>query len=270
MRRVVQALVVGLIVFIGVGLLAKGLAGLRDSYLKGQCSNHLRDIGLAVHYYQETCQGFPAATLVNRRLPPEKRVSWLLAILPFVESNTIFSSTDLTRAWDAEENRKIVLISARIYLCPANANRRALTREALSHYVGVTGINPDAALLPRKHRRAGIFGYHSSSTVADYPVGIRPQDVKDDRSTTLMAIETNVANGPWLAGGPPTVRGLDPGESPYLGTSGQSGSFHRGGSEAVFADASVRFLSATMNPQVFEALATIAGGEPVDPDVFDD
>jgi prepilin-type processing-associated H-X9-DG protein len=85
-----------------------------------------------------------------------------------------------------------------------------------------------------------------------------------------MAIETNAANGPWLAGGPATVRGFDPGGPPYLGFNGQFGSFHRNGSEALFADGSVRFLSDTVDPKVFAALATIAGGEAIDPDIFDD
>jgi hypothetical protein len=81
-----------------------------------------------------------------------------------------------------------------------------------------------------------------------------------------MVIETATANGPWAAGGPATVRGLKLQGASYLGRNGQFGSEHRSGSsKALFVDASVRTLSASLDPSVFEALATIAGREEVEP-----
>ena len=85
----------------------------------------------------------------------------------------------------------------------------------------------------------------------------------DDCSTTLMAIETTVENGPWMAGGPPTVRGLNQAEQPYLGKGRQFGGSHRGGCMAVFADGSVRLIKDSIKPSTFEALVTIAGFEEV-------
>jgi prepilin-type processing-associated H-X9-DG protein len=126
------------------------------------------------------------------------------------------------------------------------------------HYVGVAGVGEDAALLPVGDLRAGVFGYDRKT---------RPEDIKDGFSRTLMVVETNRDNGPWTAGGRPTVRGLDPAQPPYLGRCGQFGSGHdRGGkTNALFADGSVRYLllKGGMSAETFEALATIAGGDEV-------
>jgi hypothetical protein len=102
--------------------------------------------------------------------------------------------------------------------------------------------------------QAGVFGYDRKS---------RHEDIKDGAATTLLLLETAWNNGPWTAGGPPTVRGLDPTRLPYMGKNRQFGGTHRGLTGAAFADGSVHFLSESMAPEVFEALATIAGGEDV-------
>lgn len=72
---------------------------------------------------------------------------------------------------------------------------------------------------------------------------------------------TTSANGPWAAGGPSTVRGLDPNDQPYIGWTRQFGGVHRSGANVLVADGSVRFFSASISPEVFQAACTIAGGE---------
>jgi prepilin-type processing-associated H-X9-DG protein len=119
-------------------------------------------------------------------------------------------------------------------------------------YVGVAGVGRDAPALPGGHPRAGVFGYDRQTRVADITDGV---------ATTVMLAETSSANGPWTTGGPATVRGLDPGRQPYIGRNRQFGGTHRGGVIVAFADGSVRFLSESIDRKVFEALATIAGGE---------
>ena len=76
-----------------------------------------------------------------------------------------------------------------------------------------------------------------------------------------MVTETAAHNGPWVAGGPASVRGLEQGGTPYMGRNGQFGTTHRRGIMCLFADGSVRFLRSSISPEAFEALATIAGGD---------
>src|SRR5262249_15130062 len=136
--------------------------------------------------------------------------------------------------------------------CPAGPDRDVRGRPSSTSYVGIAGLGPDAPRLPVNDPRAGIFGYDRHT---------RPADIKDGASTTMMIAEAASANGPWTAGGPATVRGLDPARRPYIGPGRQFGGNHVGGAMVMFADGSVRFVGELVDPKVFEALSTIAGGE---------
>jgi prepilin-type processing-associated H-X9-DG protein len=92
-------------------------------------------------------------------------------------------------------------------------------------------------------------------------------EITDGPANTMMVAETT-DRGPWTAGGRSTLRGLDPTIQTYIGKGRQFGGNHRRGVRVLFADGSVRFLSETIEPRVFEALATVAGGEAL-PSVLD-
>jgi Protein of unknown function (DUF1559) len=81
----------------------------------------------------------------------------------------------------------------------------------------------------------------------------------------MAVIEVSKRIGPWKAGGPATLRGLDPSRKPYLGKNGRFGGNHRGECMVLFADGAVRIVREKIDPSVLEALSTIAGGESVDP-----
>jgi len=129
--------------------------------------------------------------------------------------------------------------------------------------------------LSRDDRRAGVFGYENTPAEPHWRgLGVRRADIKDGLTKTMMVVETTWENGPWAAGGPSTVRGLDPDRQPYLGAGNQFGGLHRRGSglfwftdhsvtNVLFTDASVRSITDSLDPRLFEALATIAGGEDV-------
>jgi prepilin-type processing-associated H-X9-DG protein len=87
------------------------------------------------------------------------------------------------------------------------------------------------------------------------------EDILDGMSTTMAVIETTRNHGPWTAGGPTSVRGMNPATRPYIGRDCPFGGYHPGGANAAFADGSVRWVAATINAEVFEAIATVAGGE---------
>jgi hypothetical protein len=146
------------------------------------------------------------------------------------------------------------------YLCPSNADHGA--KGNYTHYVGITGLGRDAALLPLSDSRCGYFGFERKTTI---------DDITDGQSTTLAVVETATDNGPWAIGGHGTARGLDPAGVDYLGEHGQFNSYHGRRlpfpqafvTHAGFADASVRGFTSDRSSSVFEALATIAGGEQV-------
>lgn len=140
---------------------------------------------------------------------------------------------------------------------------------SLNSYIGIAGVGSDAPSRPAGDQKNGVFGYDRATSKTD---------ISDGLGCTIMFMETLQDNGPWLAGGPSTVRGLDSERQPYLGRDGQYNSSHRTASDSLWrpvattnvamADMSVRALCPSISPRVLEALATIAGAEEVADDVW--
>lgn len=254
---------------LGCGLCIPAIKQNQDAARRTECQANLKQIGMGFHGYAGTYHGrMPGvhARMVWPQQPSEvefaKQVSWLYEISAYVESRMdpkVF--LDPTKPMDAEENQYAVNISFPVYLCPENHG----PENNYTNYVGITGVGRDAAVLPLSDPRCGFFGE------APRFIGT---SIKDGTSNTLAVIETAIDNGPWALSGPHTVRGLDIEGADYLGEHGQFNSFHFRGSlfrgdpitHACVADGSVRGLSANLSPAVFEALATIAGGEQLPPD----
>jgi hypothetical protein len=271
MRSRSNALVLVLIVAVGGGLLLPAVARVRDAAARTECCNNLHQLALGLQNYADTHNRLPAGTIPNVALPPERRLSWLVDALPYAQQCSFV--IERGQGWDAEHNRvpksswydedqarwrEQPLGEVLTFRCPSNPAAAAPGWPGLTHYVGVAGVGRDAATWDVGYPGTGVFGH-------DRRLGL--QDITDGTAATLLVIETTRDNGAWTAGGFPTVRGLDPAGGPYLGQGGQFGSNHRDGrpfvTNAAFADASVRGLTDTIRPEVFEALATVAGGEGV-------
>jgi hypothetical protein len=226
-------------------------------------------LGSGLLNYHDTYGHFPPGTVPNPGFPPDKRLSWYVEAWGFVGDGQIRLLIDRAAEWDYHVNivPKCELRYERnkwrvedlgewgTWLCPSNPSRSGPDMPAFTHYIGIAGIGPDAALLPADDARAGVFGYDR---------GTRREEITDGISTTLLLIETATENGPWTAGGRPTVRGLDREGLAYSGRQAQFSSFHREGvTNALFVDCSVRGLRPDLSPAVFEGMATIAGHEDV-------
>jgi hypothetical protein len=206
----------------------------------------------------------PAGTIPSLTLPPERRLSWLVEVLPHMEQAELYDSIDRQISWGAAANLPAVETPIAQLRCPDWVREFPSQNAFHTPYVGIAGLGADAPLLPASDRRAGVFGFDRR---------IRLRDISDGTANTMMILETARDNGPWAQGGPATVRGLDPAESPYLGSGRSFGGTHfeenflwwKGksiGCNAAMADASVRFfLRDKIAPHVLEALFTIAGGE---------
>jgi prepilin-type processing-associated H-X9-DG protein len=256
MRNVIQLLILALIGLTCGGLFTSFIVQVREAARRSQCWNNLRSIGIATVNYADSFHGtFPQAGELNPRSPrpvepPEKRLSWLVAIFPYLEANTLYNDLSHDKTWDAEENRFAALTDCRIFQCPGYPDRPPASTLVSTHYVGITGIGADAITLPLDDPRAGILGYDRKVTEKDLSRG---------SSETVLVVETSQASGAWTAAGPPTARGLEPRGSAYFGGQGQFGGNHRGGANAGFADGSVRFIEQSIDPAVWEAMATLSG-----------
>jgi hypothetical protein len=244
-----------------LGTLAIVVIHLRTVSDRTECVNNLRQLGLALNRHVEAHGAFPPAAVPNRRLPPRRRLSWLAAVLPYLAEGTpagkryeaLAGRLDLRQAWDAPANADAVRTPVPVFLCPGHPDLSRQRQAAHATYVGLAGIGPDAARLPRTDPRAGVFGYDQ---------GVKLREVTTGISYVTMVAETAAENGPWAAGGPPTVRGLDPETEDYIGPGCPFGGLHRGGLNALRVDGSVRWVSDAVSPGEFRAQVTLSGKRP--------
>lgn len=243
------------------GLLGMVLLYVQEINHVAACTNNLRRIGAAIQSYSnQNDHYFPPATIVNAALKPQQRLSWEAAIVPFfVEGGATGKKTDkqweklaggiaLKEAWDAPANAGLHK-NVMFFLCPTFAHEFMQGRVGLTTYVGVAGVGDDAAALPRSDANAGFFGYDRL---------LRELDISARLDATMTAIETMRDNGPWPAGGPPTVRGLPPNSDQCVGKDAAFGGLHRTGANVLWADGSVHMVTEKVDPELFRRGARIS------------
>jgi hypothetical protein len=256
MRSRVNVIVLVVLSMIAGGLLVVGIGQIRWRFLRlteSRCK--LKNIALSLHSFNDTYKSLPPATVPNPDLPPDKRLSWMFALLPFVEQDSLWKNNDPSKAWDDEGNRQAVHRVVETYLCQYHPSRPVAGLPAPTHYVGLAGVGAGSALLAKGDPRAGLFGH-------DRTISIPEVTNADGTSNTIAVIDTLCLIGPWAAGGPATVRELLPGLQPYIGPYRQFG----GVRDPTFArcamgDGSTREISDRVSPRWFEAAVTYAGGE---------
>jgi prepilin-type N-terminal cleavage/methylation domain-containing protein/prepilin-type processing-associated H-X9-DG protein len=126
-----------------ISLLLPADQAAREAARRAQCSNNLKQIGLAIHNYEASNGCFPPGYLtspgVGFRDPQTgdwgTGWGWLAALLSNVEQGNLYNSLNIGRpCWDLT-NTTSVRFSPPVFLCPS-ANNPATT-------VGVTDVNLD-------------------------------------------------------------------------------------------------------------------------------
>ncbi|GAB4136092.1 MAG: hypothetical protein Tsb009_02990 [Planctomycetaceae bacterium] len=230
-----------------VALLLPAVQQAREAARRSTSKNNLKNIGLAMHIYHETFGHLPQGLRPNAKLKPEKRLSWMVSILPYIEASPLYERLDLKQAWDAGQNKRWIQTQISSYQNPGYGSK---VKPGDTHYVGIAGVGKGVEFLKRHNRKTGIFGYDRVTRI---------RDIKDGTSNTMMISEASKNFGPWAAGGKATIRALT--KKPYInGPDGIGGPF-RGGCNVLFADGSVKFISEKIDSKLFEALSTVQGGE---------
>jgi len=254
MRRIVTIAVVavGVVVLAGISVVLVGRS--RAAAERARCLDNLRRICKQYLLDEaQTTKSFPAGTVVvDPKTPPERRLSWVVPGLTRLGHAELSTSIDVAAPWDDAANRSAAGTCLVHLVCPAVVPAVPADGRAPLYYPGIAGVGADAATTPSDRPGAGLFRYDTPTTVAE---------VKDGQSYTLMLIESGNQPGPWIAGGPTSVRPLVPAKRPYLGPGRPFGGCHFGGANVAFADGSGRFLADAISPTVLERLATIADGD---------
>lgn len=275
MRARVSVAVAVLVVLAAVGLFLSWIVARRHDAARVGCLNNMRvhaqaagDVfdllgKLPKELKNRAIPGaVPAGTVFVPGRPPDQRLSWIAAELGGMSQSpqpTTLLAGRLDRAatWDAGPNAEVGRTRLKLFTCPANVPETPAESPAVTQYVGLSGVGKDAAELPLGvfvSPRAGCFRY-------DAPTPLDVIHQRDGLDTTLLFAEVSTDLGPWIRGGPSTVRGYEDGAAPPIGFGGQFGGNHPNGVAAVaYASGAAKFLTARISPNVFRAMVTIAGG----------
>jgi prepilin-type N-terminal cleavage/methylation domain-containing protein/prepilin-type processing-associated H-X9-DG protein len=286
----VELLVVIAIIGILIGLLLPAVQSARESGLRTQCANQIRQIGLALQNYHDVKGSFPAGYTSNFNSAGDDTGpgwGWAAAILPFMESQYPFNVIQFNQNIESAANSSVRVLPIKSYLCPSDHLLPTWTAStadssgnagspicdvASASYVGVFGTGEPGV------DGEGIFFRNSKVKIADITDGTSHTTMVGERSfqwcpSTWVGSVTNASMilppgsaaraGEWAAAG--FVLGHT---SEGIGGPGSTGaevngfaSRHFGGANFTFADAHVDFLATSMDHQIYMALSTRAGGE---------
>lgn len=266
-------ILVGLAVFLVLfvaGVLITALPSYRAAAEQEACKNNLKDLAFfaTLHAHPDAAPGvatrqeIPAGTIPLPGIAPDERLSWVVDALPTMDQRRqkapeIFEHLDAAQPWSFPKNQDAAKRKLPGLLCPGRLPELPANKPMPTQYVGIAGLGVDAATLnfvppAAAPPRAGCFRY-------DLPTPF--SSITDGLSQSLLFGERWEDLGPWLRGGPATVRGLDdrPDAPPLIGS--QFGGNHPNASNWAMSDGSIRVFTPRGNPKVLFSLATIAGKE---------
>jgi prepilin-type N-terminal cleavage/methylation domain-containing protein/prepilin-type processing-associated H-X9-DG protein len=230
----VELLVVIAIIGVLVALLLPAVQAARESARRMQCTNNLKQMGLALHNFHDVNKIFPAALDELGNSPSLNSLwtaSWTPHILPFIEQQGVFQAYRFDRNWsDGATNDASggpIKQNIKTFECPSapprntrplntnranidyaapterqfpnpflNAHQSSAVSQSDPNYIGVLGRNVLLAVNPPAHRLANR----------------RMANITDGTSNTFLIAEcagrntfwwmgkrqaTTISNGPW-------------------------------------------------------------------------
>ena len=320
----IELLVVIAIIAILIALLVPAVQKVREAAARIQCTNNLKQIGLAMHSFHDTNKRLPPGYLdgnTNPNSTPNNDVGpgwgWAAFVLPYVEQGPLYNQINFSVTVGVGVNAQVSQQPIALFLCPSDGTQqlvpvydssfsRPVVMLAHANYVACSGWeecfngaggNPSPG--SGQDGLAGGFGasgrgafYRNSQT--------NFSAITDGLSNTIFAGERSGDHSPstwtgaypggrcpaWMATQPPQAYAPPPGPAYDNADYGEAFvlahcnathlpsadfpifdpdtfySLHTPkGANFLFGDGSVHFLTSSINPNTYQALGTIAGGE---------
>jgi prepilin-type processing-associated H-X9-DG protein len=202
----------------------------REAARRSICTNNLKQLALAMHNFASANGRFPGAYTSDKAGKPH--LSWRVLVLPYLDQQALYNEFHLEEPWDSPHNKSLISKMPAVFACPQQGGK--LTDEGKTTY-----------LTPR-----------SKQSIFPGNVGIKLEEITDGTSNTIMIVDANDD----LA-----VVWSKPDDWEYTEKDPRKGliGHHPEGTNVCFADGSVRFLKASINPMVFLNVLTRNGGEVV-------
>lgn len=284
----VELLVVIAIIGTLVALLLPAIQAARESARRSQCQNNMRQIGVAMQSFHAARGKFPPGFVSRASVvdgPGEgPGWGWAAHVLPNLEEVNLRVSLDRDITDPIHDSVRVARLP--VFLCPSDPGESQtfsvadeadapLTTLAFANYVGVGGTFE-------------VTGFPDTGTgVLFRNKRMRIADITDGTSNTLMVGERASSQSPqttWVGAvadasvpplnpsyeeeGPPVLVLTNTGAADdrrvpnsALDHVEDSNSEHPNGVNFLFCDGSVRLINDEIDPRIWEAIGTRAGGE---------
>jgi prepilin-type N-terminal cleavage/methylation domain-containing protein len=296
----IELLVVIAIIAILIGLLLPAVQKVREAANRSKCTNNLKQIGTALHNYHGVFGALPISHSYGAEGPnpvgPYTGRGWIIELLPYLEQENLYKALEPTRvgnlaspsgglyACSTANGSTVLQTPMKVLQCPTDPDSASLVIQPYqmpgilqtnTNYKGCIGANPMGGYNAGQpgvdptgdhHNTTGDSGLFYRN---DYQEPVSFRKVTDGLSNTFMVGEDvakwNVHTAAFFANGdyaschvPLNTFYSDPN---YWQIAISFRSLHVGGAHFAMADASVHFVSDSINVVLYRQLATKAGGE---------
>lgn len=187
----IELLVVIAVVGVLVALLLPAVQAAREAARRTQCKNNLRQIGLALHNFENSHREYPPSYGEPRKAPSAtpSPSDWSAQarILPHMEETAIHEQIDFTQSYNdvfLADGSRLSSLRVKTYLCPSEIKDQVRFKGAVPvHYPLNYGFNLGTWLVLDP-----ITGEAGEGAFCPYR-GLKPKDFTDGLSMTLGAAE---------------------------------------------------------------------------------
>jgi prepilin-type N-terminal cleavage/methylation domain-containing protein/prepilin-type processing-associated H-X9-DG protein len=188
----IELLVVIAIISVLIALLLPAVQSAREAARRMQCSNNMKQVGLAMHNYESIAGAFPMTGVIDTR--PTAYAAWVgwsghARILPLMEQGPMFNSVNITLPYTTPDNYTVASTTVSSFICPSEVDSSPTpassffnTPKGVSNYglnmgdwfiFAVGGPLTRGVFAPNLSRRIASFTDGTSNTVLASEVKIR-------------------------------------------------------------------------------------------------
>lgn len=160
----VELLVVIAIIGILVSLLLPAVQAAREAARRMQCSNNLKQLGLAIHNYHDTYKSMPIVWSNNNFTATGRYASWIAVTLPFFEQQALYNQINFS--YGLQDDPRTTLNGGVFPNTPASPSNAWVAQQALPALLCPSDGSTLGGKMASRANIAGTWGVNNYKGVA--------------------------------------------------------------------------------------------------------